>query len=59
MSNQQPMWTRPSGPKPRVYPYCGFWAADVKRTGTDYEVRLFKSRTDAFNQAIEYAKDQQ
>lgn len=58
MSNQ-PMWKRPSGPKPRVYQWSGMWAADQQPVNDLYKVRLFRNRTDALNQAIEYAKETQ
>lgn len=56
MSNQQPMWRRPSGPKPRAYKAHGYWWADILGPDGEYQVTVRTTQAAAFQQATEYAK---
>lgn len=55
---QEPMWKRPVGYKPRVYqvtPGSMIWWADVKARSGAYYAKLFFTREEAFRKAHEYA----
>ena len=58
-NQQQPMWKRLAGTKPRVYqvtPGSPIWWTDVRDQGGVYFSKISFSRAEAFEKAHKYAE---